>query len=175
MDMRASQRVFNAKLPYRPARGYLWSGSRKAIASESAQSAPSSRGVIGKQYNDRADDRDEHRFQAEVKEDILAEQRKQRAATTAPTRPSAMSITQPWPWAPTILLAMKPVISPKKIQPRMDMSVSPKTFLLWFLARKTYRFNGKPQSAQRVGQGGDDRRNDNTFKSFPLRVREFGL
>src|ERR1700676_4854010 len=42
--------------------------------------------------------------------------------TTAPTTPSTMSSRTPSPALLTILLAMKPEISPRIIQPRIDMT-----------------------------------------------------
>src|SRR5580700_125138 len=45
--------------------------------------------------------------------------------TSAPTSPSAMLMKQPCPRLLTTRLAKKPVISPKNIQPRIDMRESP--------------------------------------------------
>src|ERR1700679_2400812 len=51
--------------------------------------------------------------------------RQTKPPTSAPTKPSAMSTKHPSPSLLTTLLAMKPVISPKKIQPNMDMCGAP--------------------------------------------------
>jgi hypothetical protein len=45
--------------------------------------------------------------------------------TTAPSMPSAMLMKQPSPCRFTIMLAIQPVISPKKIQPSTDMATPP--------------------------------------------------
>jgi hypothetical protein len=77
--------------------------------------------VIDRQYDYRSNHRDHHATYIEAGDPARAHSCEKKPPTIAPTMPSMMSRKKPSPVLFTILLAMKPEISPSKIHPMIDM------------------------------------------------------
>jgi hypothetical protein len=78
--------------------------------------------VVNNEDDERAHHRDEHAPQIEAGYSGPAEALEESAADHPSDDPSRMFIKKPCPLLSTILLAMKPAINPRMIQPMIDMS-----------------------------------------------------
>ena len=113
-------RATEAALQHAPGPGR---GGRGAPAARVQLFHHSSDEVIDNEHDDSANDCDDHAVQIEKRHAGMAGKLKQQPPTSAPPTPRTMSRTLTAPVRFTILLAIKPAISPRTIQPRTDISV----------------------------------------------------
>ena len=80
--------------------------------------------VVDEQNDDRSDYRDKDAVKIHARHAYVPHGTEQPARAMAPIIPNTMSITTPWPVALTILLAMKPEMSPRTIYDKNDIADS---------------------------------------------------